>query len=185
MLGNLENLTVNTDGACQITLTIKEDCRELYEELKDKNVDVTIKKYSKKRSLDASARAWVMIDALAEKLRMTKTEVYQNAIREIGGVSDIVCVRDYAADTLCKNWETKGQGWMTEKSPSKINGCVNVTLWYGSSVYNTKQMADLINVLIQLCNEQGIPTMTEDETNQIINAWDRKVKKNEQVDSST
>lgn len=179
MLGKLKDLTVNLDGTQDITITIESDCRELYDELSDKEVDVTIKKYSKKRSLDSNAKAWIMIDQLAEKLRITKTEVYRNAIREIGGVSDVVCVRDFAAETLCKNWETKGQGWMAEQSPSKLPGCVNVTLWYGSSVYNTKQMADLINVLIQLCNEQGIPTMTEDEVEKSLSLWQKKVEKNE------
>ncbi|MBP5423929.1 MAG: hypothetical protein J6Y78_15965 [Paludibacteraceae bacterium] len=179
MLGKLKDLTVNQDGSQDITLTVEGDFRELYDELFDKEVDVTIKKYSKKRSLDSNAKAWIMIDQLAEKLRITKTEVYRNAIREIGGVSDVVCVRDYAADTLCKNWETKGQGWMAEQSPSKLPGCVNVTLWYGSSVYNTKQMADLINVLIQLCNEQGIPTMTDEEVEKSLLLWQKKVEKNE------
>ena len=185
MLGKLKDLTMNRDGSQNLTVIVQSDCRELFDELSDKDVDITIKKYSKKRSLDASAKAWVMIDELAEKLRMKKTEVYQNAIKEIGGVSDIVCIQDFAAETLCKNWEQLGQGWMTKTEPSKLEGCVNVTLWYGSSVYNTKQMSDLINVLIQECNEQGIPTMTETEVEKALSQWDKKVNKHEQVNNAT
>ena len=179
MLGKLKDLTLNRDGSQNITITIQADCRELFDELNEKEVDVTIKKYSKRRSLDANAKAWIMIDQLAEKLRIKKTEVYQNAIKDIGGVSDIICVQEFAAETLCKNWSEHGIGWMAEVSPSKLKGCVNVTLWYGSSVYNTKQMSDLINVLIQACNDQGIPTMTEQEVEHTIALWDKKVKKHE------
>ena len=180
MLGKLKDLTMNLDGTQNITITIQEDIRELYDDLIDCDVEIAIKKFYKHRSLDANAKAWAMIDALAEKLRIPKSEVYQNAIREIGGVSDIVCVKEVAADTLCKNWQTKGQGWMAEQSPSRLPGCINVTLWYGSSVYNTKQMGDLINELISECNEQGIPTMTEAETQRALDLWQKKVEKNEQ-----
>ena len=174
LVGTLKNLSVNRDGTQDITISIQGNIEELYDELANEEVEVSIKKHSKRRSLDANAKAWMMIDLLAEKLKIKKTEVYQNAIREIGGVSDLVCVRDYAADTLCKNWSSHGIGWMTEKSPSKLPGCVNVTLWYGSSVYNTKQMSDLIGILIQECNNQGIPTMTEDEIKKTLALWGKK-----------
>ncbi len=174
MLGRLKDLTVNRDGTQNLTLTIEADFREAFDELIDKEIDIDIKRHRKARSLDANAKCWVIIDQLAEKLRMKKTEVYRNAIKEIGGVSDIVCVRDFAAPTLCENWQKHGQGWMTEVSPSKLPGCVNVTLWYGSSVYNTKQMADLISTLVDLCNEQGIPTLSEAEVNNLVEAWGRK-----------
>ena len=66
---------------------------------------------------------------------------------------------------------------MSEISPSKLPGCVNVTLWYGSSTYNTKQMSDLIEELISQCNEQGIPTMSENEADKLLTAWGKKKDK--------
>lgn len=177
MLGKLKDLTINRDESQNITLVVYADCREMFDDLKDTEIDIEIKKHYKARSLDASAKAWVLIDALAEKLRLSKKEVYQNAIKEIGGVSDTVCVKEIAAETLCKNWQTHGQGWMTEIGPSKIPGCVNVTLWYGSSSYNTKQMADLISVLVSECNEQGIPTMSQREVDRLLEAWGKKKEK--------
>ena len=185
MLGKLKDLTINRDGTQNITVTVQSDFREAFDELMDQEVDIEIVKAYKRRSLDANAKAWVMIDALAKKCRMTKTDVYRHAIREIGGVSDIVCVRDFAAETLCKNWRKKGQGWMAETSPSKLNGCINVTLWYGSSCYNSKQMSDLINELVMECNEQGIPTMSDDEVDKALTKWAKKVDEDEGINSST
>ena len=69
---------------------------------------------------------------------------------------------------------------MTECSKSKLPGCTNVTLWYGSSVFDTKQMSDLINNLIQDCNEQGIETMTQSEIDRSIALWGKK--RGEEID---
>ena len=183
MLGRLKDLTINRDDSQNITITVEADCRELFDDLKVLDVDIEIKKHYKSRSLDASAKAWVLIDALADKMRMSKTEVYRHAIREIGGVSDIVCVKEEAADTLCNNWRKHGIGWMAEKEQSNLKGCVNVTLWYGSSTYNTKQMGDLISELVTECNEQGVPTMSAKEAERLIEAWgkkkEREAEKNE------
>ena len=184
MVGILKDLTINRDGTQNLTVTVEYDCREMFDDLHEKEIDIEIKKHYAKRSLDASAKAWVMIDALAEKLRISKTDVYRNAIREIGGVSDIVCVKKEAVETLCKNWKAHGIGWMAEPSPSKLPGCMNVTLWYGSSTYNTKQMGDLISILVQECNEQGIPTMSEKEIERTMELWNKKVAKRDELDSS-
>lgn len=177
MVGKLQNLTVNRDGTQNITIRLNTDFRETYDELKDMDINVVIKKYAKQRSLDASARAWVLIDQIAEKTGAKKYEVYRHAIKEIGGVSDIVCVQERAVDMLCRNWQEHGQGWMTEVNDSKLPGCKNVTLWYGSSVYNTKQMSTLIDSLIQDAEALGIPTMSEAEKERLLNQWGIKIQK--------
>ena len=177
MLGRLKDLTINRDESQNITITVQADCREMFDDLKDADIDIEIKKHYKPRSLDANAKAWVLIDALANKLQLSKTEVYRRAIKEISGVSDIVCVKQIAADTLCSKWRKKGTGWMAEQEPSKLPGCVNVTLWYGSSTYDTRQMGELIDFLIVLCNEQGIPTMSPKEKERLMQTWTEKKEK--------
>ena len=177
MTGKLSGLTLNRDGTQNITVTVNEDFSVEYDELKDKDISIEIKKYSKHRSLDANSYAWVLIDKIAEKTKIKKSEVYRNAIREIGGVSTIICVKDVAADALCRGWSEHGTGWMTEKTTSKIPGCTNVTLWYGSSVYNAKQMADLIDSLIQDAEALGISTITEKERERLLGKWTVKQQK--------
>ena len=168
---------MNRDGSQNVTLTIQSDFREEFDELADKDVKIEIKKYSAARSLDANARCWLLIDQIAEKTGIKKYEVYKNAIKEIGGVSDIVCVKDIAVDTLCRNWRDRGEGWMAETCPSKLPGCTNVTLWYGSSVYTKKQMNDLINSLVQDAEALGISTMTPSEQEKLLEQWGKKIEK--------
>lgn len=122
--------------------------------------ELSIAKVKTKRSLDANGYAWVLIDKLAAKLRTSRTEIYRNVIREIGGVSTMVCVKAEAADALKQTWEGRGLGWQAEEVPSKLKGCVNLILYYGSSVYDTAQMAALIDRIIEECKAQGIETMT-------------------------
>jgi len=183
--GKLKDLTINRDGSQNITITVQSDFREMFDELAEKEIDVDIKKHSKRRSMDSNNLAWVLIDQIAQKMKITKTEVYRNAIKEIGGVSDIVCVRDYAVEKLIKGWTHKGLGWQADVEPSKLPGCTNVTLYYGSSVFSTQQMSALIDSLIQEANELGIPTMTQAEIDRSLAVWAKKVEKNEQVDSAT
>lgn len=65
-----------------------------------KAYDVEIKEHREKRSLDANAYFWVLVDRLAEKLRIPKTDIYRSYIREIGGNHEVVCVADSAVEKL-------------------------------------------------------------------------------------
>lgn len=128
-------------------------------------------KTKKRRSLDANAYAWVLVDKIASAIRLPKEEVYQNAIKGIGGVSDIVCVKDEAVVKLRQNWSKNGLGWQTETMPSKIAGCTNVVLYYGSSSYDAKQMGALIDRLIEDARALDIETMPPDRLEAMLSAW--------------
>lgn len=174
MIGRLKDLTVNRDGSQNITVTVTSDFREAFDELADKEVNIEIKKYSKRRSLDANAYCWSIIDQIAKKQHIKKSEVYRNAIRDIGGVSDIVCVASEAVEHLCRGWEAHGEGWQTEAVESANEGFTNVTLWYGSSVYDTGQMSALIDSLKQDADALGIETMSTKETDRLLVLWGKK-----------
>ena len=104
---------------------------------------------------------------------MDKTTVYREAIKEIGGVSDIVCVQNEAVDKLREGWEAHGLGWQTDVMPSKIEGCTNVVLYYGSSTYDTKQMSALIDILVQDAQALGIETATPEQIAKYKELWDK------------
>lgn len=174
MTGRLRDLYYDRDGRQVVVLEIREDMREAFDMLKDGEVAVDIRKQMKKRSLDANAYAWVLIGKLAEALSKSKTEIYRETIRDIGGVSDTVCMIDKAVDTFCESWKRKGLGWQTETFPSKIPGCKNVTCYYGSSDYDTKQMSLLIDRLVQDCESIGIPTLSDEAVEKMIARWGRK-----------
>lgn len=125
---------------------------------KSKEYELIIKEHRKRRSKDANAYFWEFLDKLAVKLNIGKTELYRELIRDIGGNSTTVCVKEEAADALVKHWEHNGLGWVADVMNSKIDGCKNVILYTGSSEYDTAQMSRLIDRLIWECNIVGIDT---------------------------
>lgn len=135
---------------------------------------MTIKEKKKKRSLDANSYFWLLCDKLAEKTRIPKTEIYRNYIKEIGGVSDTVCVLDKAVDKLCEAWEQNGLGWQTDRYRSKMKGCTNVVLYYGSSTYDSKQMIRLIELIVQDCNINEIETLPPEQLQMLNEEWGKR-----------
>ena len=179
MIGKLAGMLKNRDGEWVISFSTPEDFREEYDALDGKEISVEIKRYSRKRSLDANAYCWVLIDQIAQATGAKKSEVYRNAIREIGGVSTTVCVLDKAVERLKSSWSAHGLGWQTEVTDSKLEGCKNVILYYGSSVYDVDQMNQLINSLIQDAEALGIPTVTPEEEKRLVSQWGKKKEGNQ------
>ena len=173
MKGKLAELSMTLEGKQRLTIELDADFRNQYEELKDTDVEVTVKKYRKKRSLDANAYCWVLVDKIAEKKRITKTEVYRQAIKEIGGVTETVCVQNRAVNALKQIWEAKGLGWQVDEMESKIPGCKTLILYIGSSQYDTKQMSALIDSLVQDAQAIGIETKSQEEINSLLEQFEK------------
>ena len=169
--GRLLDLTVSLDGKQRLTIELDADFRAEYEELREADIDLTIKKHRHRRSRGANAYAWVLIDRIAEKTRRSKTEVYRNAIRDIGGVSEVVCCQNKAVQAMTELWKRNGIGWQVEELDSKIPGCTNLVLYKGSSVYDTKQMAQLIDSLVQDAKAIGIETRSPNEIRSLLEEY--------------
>ena len=161
----------------QLTLEVNElnDFKNLVDEMNGlEKLSIEIKPFRPKRSLDANAYFFVLADKVAEKLNTTKVDVYRNCIKEIGGVSETVCVKNEAVARLCEGWSQNGIGWQTDTFPSKIKGCTNVILYYGSSSYDSAQMSRLIDNIVQDCKTFGIEVSTPDEIARMMSLWKGK-----------
>lgn len=140
---------------------------------KDRLYDCDIKEHRERRSLDANAYAWVMMDKLAEATNIPKEDIYREAVRNIGGNTETVCVKAEAEKKVRNAWGRNGLGWLTETTASKLPGCVNVVLYYGSSVYDTKQMSRLIDNLVADCKALGIETLPPEKIASMTREWGR------------
>lgn len=171
MTGRLVDLSMGMNRKQRITVEVNEDFQEQFGKLKDADLDIEIKKRRNRRSLDANAYAWVLIDKLAKATGQAKTHVYREAIREIGGNTETVCIKAEAAAKLCAGWTRNGLGWLTDTLPSKLPGCVNVVLYYGSSTFDTAQMARFIDGIIQDCKAVGVETLPPDKLEAMLEGW--------------
>ena len=141
--------------------------------MKPKAYDLTVKEHRKKRSLDSNAYAWTLIGKLAEVMRITPTEVYVNAIKNIGGNYEVIPISEEAVDKFTEVWKKQGLGWpCVDMGPSKIEGYRNLRAYYGSSTYDTRQMSLLIDSLIQDCKALDIETLSEEKLSAMMEGWD-------------
>ena len=104
-------MAFTANGKPIITFQVNEyaDAVKMAESLKD-GVTATIKvgKKGNRRSVDSNSYFWILVDKLSEKLNITKEDIYRNAIKNIGGVSEVVCVRNEAVEKLRAGWQKNG-----------------------------------------------------------------------------
>ncbi len=139
---------------------------------KDKLYDLEVKEHRKKRSLDANAYAWVLINKIADVLRITPIEIYRQAIQNVSGNYEIIPVKEEAAEHFKQIWEAQGLGWpCVDMGKSKINGYRNLRAYYGSSTFSVQQMQVLIDNLVQDCRALDIEVKSEEEIASLMGAW--------------
>ena len=126
----------------------------------------------KKRSLNANAYAWRLINDIALAVRETPETVYREALKNVPNICEVVCIEDRAADSMIRLWTRDHIGRRVEREPSAKNaGCSILWLYYGSSDFDTRQMAMLIDGLIQDAQALGIETRPEEEIRSLLEEW--------------
>ena len=186
MEGRLTGFSLNRDGSQNVTVTVTSDFGPMYDELKDVPVSVEIKKAVKHRSLQANAYAWALIDRIAAKTHVKASEVYRNAIRDIGGVSREMFLQADAVPVFRQIWEKQGLGNQVEiVDEDRIMGWTSIRVYFGSSTYDSAQMSALLDSLIQDAEALGIPTITPKEEERMLGKWaarkEREHAKAEQI----
>jgi len=153
--------------------------RKFAAEAPDKPYVAEIKRYRRKRSLDANAYFWVLTGKLAAVVGISKSEAYREYVRNIGDNFDVYKVLDDAKDRLMQVWESRGEGWICDDlGASEFEGWSNVICYRGSSTYDTRQMSCLIDLVIFDCKEQGIETLPPDQLTRLKESWNAHEQKN-------
>ena len=150
---------------------------------KDKIYIVTVKEKKRERSLAANAYFWKLATKLADVLKTTKVEIYREFIRDIDGTYTIVTVDAKVAASVKEYWEEKGLGWICEDL-GEYEICIpdtgemvkkhDLMCHKGSSKFNSKQMSQLIDLVVQECKSQGIQTLDELELEALVEGWGKK-----------
>ena len=128
-----------------------------------KGLNVKIEQYRNKRSMDANGYVWVLCNKIAEVIGSTKEKVYMNIVRDVGQF-EVVPIKEEAMERWIYNWESKGLGWQVEiLGESRIEGYVNTVNYFGSSVYDTREMAILIDEVVREAKDLDVEVITPDE----------------------
>ena len=177
MICNLKDLYRLQGGEWLVSFVTREDPGQMFDDMKDVPVRIEIKKASKHRSLSANAFAWVLMDQIAEKMNIPVSEVYRNAIRDIGGIADYYGMKESAYEAFCEIWTAGHIGRQVEIIPGSTKpGWINVKAWKGSSDFDSAQMARFIDSLIQDAEALGIPTIPDNEVERMVSKWGNRAK---------
>ena len=140
-----------------------------------KEYEIIVQKAVKHRSLDSNSYLWALVGQMAEVLNQDKDAVYYEMLKRYG-VSIVVKIKDTDRDRFFRSWKYVEQH---EKLPPEERAQY-YKVYLGSSAYDTQEMSVLLNGVVSVCEELGIPTETNNRILKMINEWERKVKDEKQ-----
>lgn len=165
--GRLKQLIIDySTGRMSVLFEPDQDFRQTYEELKGcEKLSLEIKRYRRKRSLDANAYYWVLLGKLARRTGQSNAELHNQMLREYGqpeifegkGVYMTIPETDAAIKKVDNAMDYHLQP--TSQIREGNDGIMYRTykLLRGSHTYNSEEMAHLIDGLISECKDVGIP----------------------------
>ena len=158
-------------GQWNITFTINEASaiNEVNNIQSCEKLSIKAVKHRNKRSLDANAYCWVILQKIAEVLHQDKWNVYLEMLGKYGVFTHII-VKPNVVDKVKEEWRT-----VKELGEVSVNGMTGIQLqcYFGSSTYNTKEMSVLIDGIVYEAKELGIEALPHDELERMKIEWNQ------------
>ena len=174
--GQIVDLAIDYDTLkTKISLIIDSKDKDTINQLKnEEKLNIGLKKYRQKRSLDANSYCWILCEKIAQEMSkdgtiVSKEDIYKDAVRNFGTFIPFI-VEEKAFKQFKNIWEKQGLGYQVQETANK-DKCVRVNCYYGSSSYDTKEMSRLIDSLVQEAEQLGIETKTQEEINSLLESW--------------
>lgn len=127
----------------------------LFNQSKDKLYE--IKEHKEKRTLTQNAYYWVLVNEIANQMKLSKEEIHCNLLKDYSQIALI---------TIKSNVDIKGYiRYFEFEREANISGVdFNIYKVYkGSSEMNKKEFNVLLDGAIQEAKQLGIPTLTPNE----------------------
>ena len=155
------------NGRMELRITIdKTDISEIIN--CEKPLEVIIDRIKEKRSLNANSYCWVLIGQIADILRASKEEVYFNMLKNYGQSTVVSVLSEINVTGFFKYYEEFGRGEVKGKD------FTHYKVYKGSSEFDTREMAVLIDGVISEAQELGIDTRTPEEIDKMKALWGKE-----------
>ena len=169
--GKLVNVSRDwKSGEYHITFSINEE--SAVNEIKNiqncEKLKIEAKQYQKKRSVDANAYCWVLLQKLAEACNTDKWTMYLQCLQRYSRAFTHIIVKEAAVEKMKELYRT-----CIDLGEVKVNGHTGhqLQVYYGSSTFDTKEMSVFIDGIVTECKELGIETMTPAELERMKSMW--------------
>lgn len=144
---------------------------------KDRLYDMDVKEHRKKRSLDANAMLWSLINQMSVVLRIPPDEIYQGYIPDVGDNFTWHPEKPETVKQFSDGWCRGHIGRMVDDvGPCRLpdlRGYRLLKCYYGSSEYDVPTFSRLLDLVIQDCKNIGIETISERERSLLLEEWGR------------
>lgn len=152
----------------QLLLEVNErnDFEALVDDMREKDkLSIEIKPFRQHRSLNANAYAWKLITEIADVLRASKDEIYLLMLKRYGQSEIISALSHIPIADYVKYCEEAGE--------STLNGKLfkHYKVYKGSSEFDTREMAILIDGIVSEAKELGIQTETPNQIAEMKARW--------------
>lgn len=168
MRARLKDLSFTRDGDSVLSITTKEDCRELWDNLYETDVEVSIKPYKTKRGLSANALYWSTLTELARKLGYSNAAMHNIMLRKYGWpekydeqIVYIMLPDTEEAEKKALEADTYHLRPTGLTKPGRGGPYRAYMLMRGSSTYNTQEFSRLLDGLLEDAKEAGIHVRTD------------------------
>lgn len=131
----------------------------------DREKTFEVKPYHPKRSLNANAFCWHLCNEMANRLRTSKDEVYQEMLKRYGQSKVISVLSEIDISRFVKYYEEIGKGHVEGKE------FTHYRCFIGSSEYDSREMAILIDGIISEAQELGIDTLPTTAVERMKALW--------------
>jgi len=135
----------------------------LFEQDRDKLFDIN--EHREKRSLNANAYCWALIGKIADALRISKDEVYLDALRQFGQSEIVSVLSDINVAGYFKYYEEVGTGHVDGKE------FTHYKVFKGSSEYDAREMSILIDGIVGIASDLEIETLPPAEIERLKSKW--------------
>ena len=154
--GNRFRLTVDVDGTEDLNNIVK---------LKDKQEEcvIEVKKYRSKRSLNANAYCWVLLEKIADKIGLSKEDIYKRMLQDYGTIAVGDDGKKIIFSVKAEVDVSKYFKYYKFLGDSKDGSYKHYYVIKGSSEYDKEEMKKFIDGIVQDCQMLGIETMTPEE----------------------
>lgn len=169
-------------GKFEVTFEMDFDVSRQIDEIKEKDLRITIKQWREKRSLDANAYYWALVTKLAEANHISKPRCHNLLLRRYG---QNMTIDGHGAYIRIPDTE-KAEEMALEASEYHIRPTSQVVtgsdgvgyrtyiMLMGSSQYDTAEMSHLIDGLVDECKAAGIETLPPDEIKRMMNDYENE-----------
>lgn len=127
-----------------------------------------IKEHKNKRSLDANAYYWVLVNKIASVLNQSKDFVHRSMLKQYGETYSLLLPAEYNITGLIKYYEEES----TIKKGDKLFKSYKAYL--PSSEMDSKQMSVLIDGIVSEAKSMDIETMTPNQIEELKASWNNE-----------